>query len=146
MPVNITAKSKYAVRALVELTQRSHQAPVPLVVIAEAREIPSQFLEQLFAALRRAGILQSHRGVYGGFSFNRPPGQVTVLEVVEALDGAIEPALCTTSDACARRSDCSVSDVWLQAKLAVEDVLSGVTIQELADRETARDGNAMYYI
>lgn len=144
--MNITAKSKYAVRALVELAQRSSDAPVPLVTVAEAREIPSQFLEQLFAALRRAGILQSHRGVYGGFSFNRPPDQVTVLQVVEALDGPIEPALCTTSEVCERRPVCSVSEVWVQAKLAVEDVLGGVTIQELADREVAREGNAMYYI
>lgn len=144
--MNITAKSKYAVRALVELAQRPSDAPVPLVTIAEAREIPTQFLEQLFAALRRGGILQSHRGVYGGFSFNRPPDQVTVLDVVEALDGAIEPALCTTSEACRRQPVCSASEVWVQAKLAVEEVLSGVTIRELADREAARDGASMYYI
>ena len=91
--MNITAKSKYAVRALVELAHRASDTPVPLVVIAEAREIPTQFLEQLFATLRRAGILQSHRGVYGGFSFNRSPDQVSVLDVVEALDGPIEPGL-----------------------------------------------------
>jgi len=144
--VNITAKSKYAVRALVELAQRSSDNPIPLVAIAEAREIPTQFLEQLFATLRRVGILQSHRGVYGGFSFNRPPDQVSVLDVVEALDGPIEPALCTTSETCRRRAACSVSDVWVQAKLAVEDVLAGVSIQELADREAAQEGTAMYYI
>jgi Rrf2 family protein len=144
--MNITAKSKYAVRALVELAQRKGDAPVPLVVIAEAREIPTQFLEQLFAALRRAGILQSHRGVYGGFTFHRSPDLVTVLQVVEVLDGPIEPALCTTSDACERRSSCAVGDVWVQAKLAVEEVLAGVSIQELAEREAAKDGASMYYI
>ncbi|MCZ7661675.1 MAG: Rrf2 family transcriptional regulator [Thermoleophilia bacterium] len=144
--MNITAKSKYAVRALVELAQHSADAPVPLVTLAEAREIPTQFLEQLFAALRRAGILQSHRGVYGGFTFNRPPDQITVLDVVEALDGAIEPALCTTSEACERRAICSVGDVWIQAKLAVEEVFSSVSIQELAEREATLEGTSMYYI
>jgi Rrf2 family protein len=144
--MNITAKSKYAVRALVELAQRGKGSPVPLVAIAEAREVPTQFLEQLFATLRRAGILQSHRGVYGGFSFNRAPSQVTVLDVVEALDGPIEPAACTTPDACVRRPACSAGDVWIQAKLAVEEVLAGVSIQELADREASRDGVSMYYI
>jgi len=144
--MNITAKSKYAVRALVELAGRSPDNPVPLVVLAEARGIPTQFLEQLFAALRRAGILQSHRGVNGGFTFQRPPGQVTVLDVVEVLDGPIEPALCTTSEACERRAICSVGDVWVQAKVAVEEVLVGVTIQELAEREATRDGASMYYI
>ena len=144
--MNITAKSKYAVRALVELAHRASDTPVPLVVIAEAREIPTQFLEQLFATLRRAGILQSHRGVYGGFSFNRSPDQVSVLDVVEALDGPIEPALCTTSEACSKRTVCSVGDVWVLAKVAVEDVLAGVSIQELADKEAVQDGSTMYYI
>ncbi|GAB4247407.1 MAG: Rrf2 family transcriptional regulator [Thermoleophilia bacterium] len=144
--MNITAKSKYAVRALVELAQRSADAPVPLVALAEARGIPTQFLEQLFATLRRAGILQSHRGVYGGFSFNRPPGQISVLDVVEALDGPIEPALCTTAEPCDRRPICSVGDVWIRAKLAVEDVLGSVSIQELAEREATLEGTSMYYI
>ncbi len=144
--MNITAKSKYAVRALVELAQRTGDSPVPLVALAHAREVPTQFLEQLFAALRRAGVLQSHRGVNGGFTFQRPPDQVTVLHVVEILDGPIEPALCTTSEACERRSICSVGDVWVQAKVAVEEVLAGVTIQDLADRETAQSGASMYYI
>ncbi len=144
--MNITTKSKYAVRALVELARRNSDVPVPLMVLAEARGIPSQFLEQLFAALRRAGILQSFRGVYGGFSFNRPPDQVTVLDIVEILDGPIEPALCTSEDACDKRAICSVGDVWVQAKLSVEEVLSGVTIQELALRESSLDGASMYYI
>ena len=144
--MNITAKSKYAVRALVELARRSSGAPVPLLSLAEARGISPQFLEQLFSTLRRAGILQSQRGVYGGFSFNRPPDQITVLDVVEALDGSIEPAICTTSEACERQPLCSVSDVWMQAKLAVEHVLTGVSIKELADREAALQGSSMYYI
>ncbi len=144
--MNITTKSKYAVRALVELARRSSDVPVPLTVLAEARGIPSQFLEQLFAALRRAGILQSFRGVHGGFSFNRPPDQITVLDIVEILDGPIEPAVCTSDDACDKRAVCSVGDVWVQAKLSVEEVLSGVTIQELALRESSLHGASMYYI
>jgi Rrf2 family protein len=144
--MNITTKSKYAVRALVELARRGSDSPVPLVTIAEARGIPSQFLEQLFAALRRAGVLQSFRGVHGGFSFNRPPDQITVLDVVEVLDGPIEPALCTTDEACERRPICSVGDVWVQAKLSVEEVLSSVTIQDLATRESSLAGTSMYYI
>lgn len=144
--MNITTKSKYATRALVELAQRTGDAPVPLVLLAEARGIPTQFLEQLFSTLRRAGLLQSHRGVYGGFSFNRPPDQITVLDVVECLDGPIEPALCTGPESCERRAICSVADVWVEAKLAVEEVLGSVTIRELAERERTRDGASMYYI
>ena len=89
--LQITSKSPYAVRALAELARRGGATPVPIAEIAKARDIPVQFLEGLFASLRRAGILQSQRGVKGGYLFARPPGEVTVLEVVELLDGELGP-------------------------------------------------------
>ena len=73
----ITTKSPYAVRALAELARRGNAAPVPIGEIARARDIPVQFLEGLFATLRRAGVLQSQRGVKGGYSFARPPAEIT---------------------------------------------------------------------
>ena len=85
----ITTKSPYAVRALAELARRGQATPVPIGEIARAREIPVQFLEGLFATLRRAGILQSQRGVKGGYSFARPPSEVTILEIVELLEGEL---------------------------------------------------------
>ena len=85
----ITTKSPYAVRALAELARRGQSTPVPIGEIARARDIPVQFLEGLFATLRRAGILQSQRGVKGGYSFARPPSEITVLEVVELLEGEL---------------------------------------------------------
>ena len=85
----ITSKSPYAVRALAELARRGDARPVPIGDLARARDIPVQFLEGLFATLRRAGILQSQRGVKGGYSFARPPSEVTVLEVVDLLEGEL---------------------------------------------------------
>ena len=77
--LSITTKSPYALRALAELG-RSGEGPVPIGELARRREIPVQFLEQLFAVLRRAGVLRSQRGVKGGYSFARPPHEITVLE------------------------------------------------------------------
>ena len=85
----ITSKSPYAVRALAELARRGGDAPVPIGEIARTRDIPVQFLEGLFATLRRGGILQSQRGVKGGYSFARPPAEITVLQVVELLEGEL---------------------------------------------------------
>ena len=85
----ITSKSPYAIRALAELARRGGGAPVPIGEIARARDIPVQFLEGLFATLRRSGLLQSQRGVKGGYSFARPPAEITVLEVVELLEGEL---------------------------------------------------------
>jgi Rrf2 family transcriptional regulator, cysteine metabolism repressor len=130
----ITTKSPYAVRALAELARRGGGAPVPIGEIARARSIPVQFLEGLFATLRRAGILQSQRGVKGGYSFARPPAEITVLEVVELLEGELG-------------ADAAESGViWTEAVEAVRGVLAGSTIAELAERESQAAGAQMYYI
>ena len=89
--LSITTKSPYAIRALAELARTGGAAPVPIGELARRRDIPVQFLEQLFAILRRAGMLRSQRGVKGGYAFARDPCEVTVLEIVELLDGRPEP-------------------------------------------------------
>jgi Rrf2 family protein len=130
----ITSKSPYAVRALAELARRGNAAPVPIGEIARARDIPVQFLEGLFATLRRAGLLHSQRGVKGGYRFARQPADVTVLEVVELLEGELG------SDAAAS------GPVWSEAVDAVKSVLAATTIAEVAEREAQVAGAQMYYI
>ena len=129
--LSITTKSPYAVRALVELAKCGDAAPVPIGELARRRDIPVQFLEQLFATLRRAGILRSQRGVKGGYSFARPPGEITALEIVELLDGPL-----------GRDAD----GVFAEAAAAAREVLARTTIADVIDREAAEAGAAMYYI
>src|ERR1700761_9378254 len=87
--LSITTKSPYALSALVELHRLQAAGPVPIAELARRRAIPVQFLEQLFATLRRAGILRSQRGVKGGYTLARPADEITVLELVELLDGPL---------------------------------------------------------
>jgi Rrf2 family protein len=131
--LTITTKSPYAVRALAELARRGDGAPVPIGEIARTRDIPVQFLEGLFATLRRAGILQSQRGVKGGYSFARPPEKVTVLEVVELLEGELGAAD-------------ENAEVWDELLEAVRAVLGTKTIADVAEAEAQAAGAAMYYI
>jgi Rrf2 family protein len=129
--ISITTKSPYAVSALVELHRHGDSAPVPIAELAKRREIPVQFLEQLFATLRRAGLLRSQRGVKGGYSFARAADQVTVLEVVELLDGPVGNG---------------AAGIFADAAQAARDVLGGATIADLAEREARAAGAAMYQI
>jgi Rrf2 family transcriptional regulator, cysteine metabolism repressor len=130
----ITSKSPYAVQALSELARRGDAAPVPIGDLARARDIPVQFLEGLFATLRRAGILQSQRGVKGGYGFARQPAEVTVLEVVELLEGELG------SEAAA------AGPIWTEATDAVRNALAGTTIADIAEREARDSATPMYYI
>lgn len=130
----ITSKSPYAVRALCELTLCGASVPVPIGELAKRRAIPQQFLEGLFATLRRAGVLQSTRGVKGGYSFARSPSEVTVLEIVELLDGPLSP------------QGVGDEEVWTEAIAALREVLGKTTIAAIAEREAQAKGTAMYYI
>ncbi len=129
--ISITSKSPYALQALAELGQSGGDAPVPLGELARRRDIPVQFLEQLFATLRRAGMLRSQRGVKGGYAFARNPSEITVLEVVELLDGPLG------RDAVGVLGD---------AARAARTVLESTTIADVIEREQRDAGAAMYYI
>ena len=130
----ITSKSPYAVRALAELARRGSDQPVPIGELARSRDIPVQFLEGLFATLRRAGVLHSQRGVKGGYTFARPPAEVTVLEVVEVLEGELG----------AEAAD--AGPVWVDAMEAVRSVLRSTTIADVVEREARAGAQPMYYI
>jgi Rrf2 family transcriptional regulator, cysteine metabolism repressor len=129
--ISITTKSPYAMRALVELYRHGDSAPVPIAELARRRNIPVQFLEQLFATLRRAGMLRSQRGVKGGYRFQRPPGEITVLELVELLDGPVGNG---------------ASGIFAEAARAAREVLAESTIADVAEAEIRESGSPMYHI
>lgn len=130
----ITTRSPYALRALSELVKAGGSGPVPIGEIARRRDIPVQFLEGLFATLRRAGILHSQRGVKGGYSFARSPEEVTVLEVVDLLEGDLGSE--------AERA----GPIWAEAVSALRTVLGAATLADVAAREEREAGAPMYYI
>lgn len=138
--ITITEKSRSAVLALTELARRGSVAPVPILEVAEARAIPLHFLEQIFAGLRRAGILQSQRGVKGGYSFRRPPTEVTILDVVEAVDGRISSA------AGERAMTVGGESIWNEARATLADLLAEVTIADMREREAQFDNAPMFHI
>jgi Rrf2 family transcriptional regulator, cysteine metabolism repressor len=128
--ISISTKSPYALKALAELG-RSGDGPVPIGELARRRDIPVQFLEQLFATLRRAGVLKSQRGVKGGYTFARALADITVLEVVELLDGPF-----------GREAEGIIGE----AAAAARAVLERSTLADIVEREARDAGVAMYHI
>ena len=131
--ISVTSKSRYAVVALAELA-RSGERPVPITALAERRGIPEQFLEQLFSTLRRAGLLTSHRGMRGGYTLARPAEEITVIEVVQALDGKV-----------GQEAD-EAGGIWAEGVEALRGVFTRTTIAEIARREAEEAGSRMYHI
>ena len=129
--ISVSTKSPYAVLALAELAQRAGPEPVPIGELARARDVPVQFLEQLFATLRRAGIISSQRGVKGGYRFARDPSEVTVLEVVELLDGPLGR---------------DAEGVFADAARVAREVLAATSIADVIERERSEAGADMYHI
>jgi Rrf2 family protein len=129
--ISITSKSPYAVLALAELARSGGPEPVSIGELARRRDVPVQFLEQLFAVLRRGGIVSSQRGVKGGYRFAREPSAITVLEVVELLDGPL-----------GRDAD----GVFATAAAAAREVLAQTTIADVVEREMREAGTTMYHI
>src|SRR5271167_2208258 len=129
--ISITSKSPYAVLALAELACNPGTEPVPIGELARRRDVPVQFLEQLFAVLRRGGIVSSQRGVKGGYRFAREPATITVLEVVELLDGPLGR---------------DGQGVFADAAEAARKVLAETTIADVLEREMRDAGASMYHI
>lgn len=146
--MNVSSKSRYALTALVELDLRTGPGSRPLRAadLAAACDLPEKFLEQLLATLRQAGILRSQRGVGGGFSFVRPPDQISVFDIVAALDGPSGVAERDEGDRTVE-ADRGASIVWRQASAAFEGVLAGTSVADVAERERQlRAGQPMYQI
>ena len=131
--ISITSKSRYAVVAMAELA-RSGDRPVPIKELAERRGIPEQFLEQLFATLRRDGLLMSHRGMKGGYTLARPADEINVLEVVQALDGKI-----------GQEAD-EAGGIWADGVGSLRKVFGRTSIADIARREAEEAGAGMYHI
>jgi Rrf2 family protein len=131
--ISVTSKSRYAVVAMAELA-RSGDRPVPIAQVAERRDMPVQFLEQLFSTLRRDGLLQSQRGVKGGYTLARPPEEITVLEVVQALDGRLG------------EEGKEAGGIWAEGVEALRSIFRETTIADIARREADESGAGMYHI
>jgi Rrf2 family transcriptional regulator, cysteine metabolism repressor len=137
-----SAKAEYGVRLMVELGARQGDDPVSLKAIAEAEELPLSYLEHVVADLKRAGLVVSTRGAYGGYRLARPPGEIAMDEVVLALEGSISPMECfvnvpTERVFCSHEGDagraCSTRLLWMRVQGGMVKALQGTTLAELVE-------------
>src|SRR5579871_6250273 len=135
-----STKAEYGVRVMVELARGRADEPVPLAEIAQRDGLPLAYLEHLVARLRKAGLVDSRRGSRGGYMLARPAAQITMAEVVEALEGSIAPIECISQTAdgsivCARESErdhvCPTKLLWTRVRMSVIGTLRETTLADL---------------
>ncbi|MRR11608.1 Rrf2 family transcriptional regulator [bacterium] len=146
-PMRLTAKSEYGLLAMIRLASPGDGTPVSAREISQDQEIPAKFLEQLFVGLRKAGLVTAVRGARGGFALARSPREITVLDIVEALEGPLVATVCETDRGltCGRAGACAASAVWNKATRALRDVFETATLADLATAQDvidARPGRA----
>jgi Rrf2 family iron-sulfur cluster assembly transcriptional regulator len=123
---------------MLDLALHADQGPVSLSDISERQEISLSYLEQLFARLRRHKLVQSTRGPGGGYSMSRPLSEVAVVHIVKAVDESVDATQCGGQKNCHQHGRCLTHDLWEGLSQQVEEFLSGISLQDLIDREPVR--------
>jgi len=122
---------------MVQLGRHHGQGPASLAEIAAIEDLPRAYLEQLAFLLRDAGLVASTRGAHGGYTLTRAPDEITMSEVLRALEGPLAPMICATDDpsggelACDRTSSCTVNFLWVRVRDAIAGALDGMTLADL---------------
>jgi len=140
----ISAKGEYAARALLHLALASDaQTPVRTGDIAERQNIPKKYLEQILLVFKKEGLVRSKPGLNGGYFLAKRPSEITMAEVIRAVDGPLAPVRCVSQTAYAPcpiahvEATCALRTVWQEARDAMVGVLERITLEELAARARA---------
>ena len=136
--MNLSQKCQYAVRAVLELAKQYGRGPVAISQIAASQAIPQRFLENILNDLKPTGLIESRRGMQGGYLLAREPATVTVGEVIRFVEGPLDPVKCIGDlnvSCCPLKESCALIHLWNRAKAAVENVYDGVSFQDLVEQE-----------
>ena len=146
--MKITTKGRYGLRIMLELALRAGGGPVLVETVAKKQSISSKYIHVLVSALKNAGLLRAVRGPNGGLELARSAEEITVLEIVEALEGRAAWMACVDDTcACPKGEACAARDLWADVADAVKTVLSGRTLAALAEAQRANENEPiMFYI
>lgn len=132
--MRLTTKGRYAVTAMLDLALHATQNPVPLADISQRQGISLSYLEQLFARLRKEGLVDSARGPGGGYKLSRDASKIAVVEVINAIDEKVNVTRCGGKGDCHDGQPCLTHELWMDLSAQIHNFLSNITLGELVAR------------
>lgn len=134
--MRLSTKGRYGLKAMFQLALHYGEGPIPLNNVAQEQKISESYLEQLVATLKKNGFLESVRGAQGGYYLSKSPSEITVGNILRALEGDIAPADCVIDGDdinCERAEYCVTKLVWEKIRDSIDDVVDSITLQDMID-------------
>lgn len=140
--MRLTTKGRFAVTAMIDLALHHGNGPVTLAGISERQKISLSYLEQLFGKLRRRSLVESVRGPGGGYLVARALGEISVSQIIQAVDEPIDATQCGGLENCRDDQRCMTHELWANLNKRIQDYLAGVTLESLVEEQTSKRGAA----
>jgi len=138
--MKLSTNGRYAVRAMLDLAQHYKDGLVLAKDVARRQGISERYLEHLLISLKTEGLIKSVRGAHGGFSLTKPPDKIKLIDIIRVSEGPLVLVECVVdARVCPRSSKCATRDVWSELQSAMTDVLSSKTLQDLIERQQAKE-------
>ena len=138
--MKLTTKGRFAVTAMLDIALHDPEQYVTIAAIGERRHLSSAYLEQIFGKLRRAGLLEGIRGPTGGYRLSKPADQITVMQILDAVDASLEKSVCEKDrECCDGEGECITFDLWDRLNEEMRRFLSGITLKGLAEQKLLKD-------
>ena len=136
--MNLTTKGRYAVTAMLDLALHYNEGPISLAAITNRQDISLSYLEQLFAKLRKTGLVVSSRGPGGGYRLNKEPHDITVAEIIDAVDEKVDATRCAGEGMCQKNEQCLTHDLWSALTDQIHDFLDDVNLGTMLENKNVQ--------
>lgn len=133
--MKVSTRGRYGLRAMIDLSTQQDSGAIPLREISKRQKISEQYLEQIFVTLRKAGLVKSVRGAHGGYLLNKKAEDITVGDIIRALEGPVAAVDCVLDeDECGLISDCVTHELWVKVSNLINDFFDSTTLEDLKNK------------
>jgi len=133
--MKLTSKGRYAVTAMIDIALNQDKGAITLSIISERQGISLSYLEQLFAKLKKAGLVSSARGPGGGYRLSRIPAEISISEIIRAVDESVDARKCGGKSNCNGGEQCLSHELWTELSSTIDTFLKSITLQSVVDKK-----------